>query len=481
MILTDERPIVVGIGEAVLDCYQDGTNRKELGGAPLIFAYHAAKSHCRGVIISAIKNDADGYRIKTQVEKKGVIGIFNTVDNKPSGTVAVNNEKPDDPKYNIDINAAWSEITYPQKLEDIKGLEEFEELEDLAKKIKAVYFGTLASFCGEHPTGTSKQAIETFLSLVPEECWKIFDMNLRRNPNEEGIYNHNLFEERLINEYIRECNILKANEEELKYLCEINDIKKKTKGSDTIGKKLMDHFSNIKILILTKGKKGSTVFWRNEKDKKDDKDNNMIFSQSIHISVKRKHTVGAGDAMVGAFIGELLNGRSESEAHLIAARRSVMVCKEDNSMPEISGKDFFFSYSKNDIEVVDLFYNKFIYSNEYTVFKDLPNIKPGSNLGNVIADAIDNCQVFVYFSSENASKSQNVKWEIDKATNAKKTIIIIKLDNSEYPEGLQKYLEPIRYLSFEWYLQTKYLKLDVDRNLNDDYNEIIDFYKNRPI
>ena len=56
MPLTDERPIVIGIGEALFDCFKDNTNsqddtnkREELGVAPLIFTYHAAKSHCKGV------------------------------------------------------------------------------------------------------------------------------------------------------------------------------------------------------------------------------------------------------------------------------------------------------------------------------------------------------------------------------------------------------------------------------------------------
>lgn len=465
MELKDERPIVVGIGEALFDCFQNvDTNTKEeiaLGGAPLIFAYHAAKSHCRGVIISAVGKDGIGSYLKKQVTKKGVTPVFNTVDDKNTGLVNVNNDDPNNPLYSIKKDSAWTEI----KLSD-------DDLKKWAGEAAAVYFGSLASHCGE----TSKTTIENFLKTVPKDCYKIFDVNLRCNQDE--------YNEDMIREYVNECNVLKANEDEIIYVGRIygivekeSDKKENKEDSYTIGKKLMEQYcSNIEILILTKGEKGSTVFWK-DGDKENAK---TIYSQSIHISVEPKETVGAGDAMAGAFIGELLNGRTKSEAHLFAALRADLVCKE-GSMPQIKGTDFFFSYSKKDKEVVDMFYNKFIDSKEYTVFKDTPDIKPGKKLGNVIGEAIENCQVLIYFSSENANKSPNVIWEIKKAILTKKDIIVIKLDDSQYSEEVRQDLETIKYLRFDWYKRTKYLKLSIRRNLDDNYNEIIDIYKARPI
>lgn len=456
-MIKDERPIVVGIGEALLDCFKNGT--QELGGAPLIFAYHAAKSHCRGVIISAIGNDGNGSFLKEQVAKKGVTPVFNIVDDKHTGLVKVNNDDPNNPLYTIDKDSAWTEIQLSDK-----------DLKKWAEKADAVYFGSLASHYGEN---TSRTTIENFLKAVPKKCYKIFDVNLRCDQNE--------YNEDMIRDYVKECNVLKANEEEIVYVGRIygiggNEIGEKgdKEDGDAIGKKLMEQCSNIKILILTKGKKGSTVFWKKKENEKG------IFSQSIHISVEPNETIGAGDAMVGAFIGELLNRRTESEAHLIAALRADLVCKE-GSMPKIIGTDFFFSYSKKDKEVVDMFYSKFIESKEYTVFKDTPDIKPGKKLGNVIGEAIENCQVLIYFSSENANKSRNVLWEIKKAIVKGKDIIVIKLDDSDYPKAVCQYLEPIKYLRFDWYKQTEYLKLSIRRNLDDNYKEIIDIYKSRPI
>ncbi len=452
-MIKDERPIVVGIGEAVLDCYQDGTNRKELGGAPLIFAYHAAKTHCRGVMVSALgKNGSDkiddiGNDIKKEVEKQGVSLVYNTVRDKPSGTVDVilKSNDPDKPEYYIEPDAAWSGIKYTNKLKELE------------KEVKAVYFGTLASSCG----GTSKDTIDKFLKAVsegrvikaiiksgalnkdPNVLLKIFDVNLRRDKKRKKRYS-----EGLIADYIGQCNVLKVNEKELKYLCGVAGIKKE--ANDKTGEKLMNLYPNVEILVLTKGKKGSTVFWR-------DDNTHEISSQSIHIRLKPKNTVGAGDAMVGAFVGELLNGKSISDSYYAAVLRSDMVCtnKDKNSMPKFTTTDFFFSYANVDFGIVDFFYNKFK-NNGLDVWMDKYCRKAGEEYEMDIENAVKNRRVFVYFSSEAANKSKNVKKELYWARDSyeqdnDKKIVIIKLDDSPYPEELRGFLESFHYTRFRFY------------------------------
>lgn len=455
MILTDKRPIVVGIGEALLDCYDDGKNRKELGGAPLIFAYHAAKTHCRSVIISAIGNDDRGNYIKEQVIQKGVTPILNIIDEKPTGLVDVKGYDTNNPQYYIHKDAAWTEIQVSD-----------DEIEEWAQMTAAVYFGSLAGSLGE----TSKDTIHKYLEKVPKGCWKIFDVNLRYDPGTEEPLNN----KDLIFNYIKEeCNVLKVDEGEIEYVGKLFEItetncERKKPDSDILGNSLMDNCSNIKILILTKGEKGSTVFWRDEKDEK------MILSQSIHISVDLKNTVGAGDAMVGAFIGELLDGNTVLQAHLLAAQRADMVCKDEQrrSMPDILGKDFFFSYSKEDSVVVDFFYHKFT-NNGRTVFKDKPDIIPGKKFGNVIAEAIDNCRSVVYFSSKTANKSPNVLFEITTAITKEKEIIIIRLDESRYHKKVRTDLEPIQYERFNLYKNLHDNSYDMFYELDKVYNRIM--------
>ena len=52
-----EKKYVVGIGEALLDVFPVANSKKvvkKLGGAPVIFAYHAAQSGWDGMVVSAV-------------------------------------------------------------------------------------------------------------------------------------------------------------------------------------------------------------------------------------------------------------------------------------------------------------------------------------------------------------------------------------------------------------------------------------------
>lgn len=426
----DERPIVVGIGEVVIDHYSSD-NSEKLGGAPLIFAYHAAKTHCKGVIISAVGKD-DGNSIEDKAIKKGVIPVFNTVD-KPSGIVDVKGD-PNKPEYDIKPNRAWTEIKCTEENEKC--------LNEVSKEAKAVYFGTLASSCG----GSSKDTIDKFIEDVSKGkttqdiikdgfldkynnvLLKIYDVNLRQD--EIGKERISPEQSLVIIDHIKKCNVLKVNKKELEVLLEIAKIKEN--DSDKAGETIMNKYSNLEILILTKREEGSIIFWR-------DKNMKGIFCQSIRIRLKLEHNVGAGDAMVGAFIGELLNGESIPYAYTKAVQRANMVCrdKERNSMPEIPGKDFFFSYADEDRDIVSLFEKEFV-DKGITVWRDKSSRNLLDNsLWNDIFDAIERCKVFVYFSSKNANESPNVKQEIEKAKQCKKKTLIIKLDESSIDQDWQ--------------------------------------------
>ena len=131
---------VVGIGEALLDCFVDNETKLEtrkLGGTPTIFAYHAAQSGWDGMVISAIGDDNEGKEIKEEIEKHGLESCLETIKDKHSNVVTVNYKNGDrnNPEYTINKDSTWAEIPYSDNLSDI------------AHNTKAVYFGTLASYC----------------------------------------------------------------------------------------------------------------------------------------------------------------------------------------------------------------------------------------------------------------------------------------------------------------------------------------------
>lgn len=420
-ILDNTEKYVVGIGEALIDCFPDGTRR--LGGAPLIFAYHAGKTCGNAVIVSAIGDDDNGSIIRKGVKKLDVsVDYLFTKENIDSGTVEVNDSNPNDPQYNIKTNSAWSFIK-----EDYEG-----QLDALAKKTAAVYFGVLASFCGY----TSRDTIDKFLDAVPDDCWRVFDVNLRHNPIENGKYTRALYTEELVKQYIAKCNVLKVNKEELEYVCGICGI-----NSDLSNKKkaetIMTLHQKVKILMLTLGEEGSYVFWRSDESSK-------INSQVYGLSVEEPLAVGAGDALAGAFIGEILKKEVGSidyaHAHREAVKRAAKVCEAKNSMPPIMKSDIFVSYSRQDENIVIQFC-KLFNAKKITVWRDKEKILYGERFDKKIQEAIRNCKVVVFFSSNFANDSVFVEQEITYANQKNKTIVTIRLDDSEFNNQIESFLD----------------------------------------
>lgn len=420
-ILDNTKKYVVGIGEALIDCFPDGTRR--LGGAPLIFAYHAGKTCGNAVIVSAIGNDNNGEIIRKGVKKLDVsVDYLFTNENMRSGTVEVNDSNPNDPQYNIRTDTAWSYI------KDDEG-----KLDILAKQTAAVYFGVLASFCGN----TSQNTIDRFLDAVPDDCWKIFDVNLRHNPIENGKYTEALYSEKLVKQYVEKCNILKVNKEEFEYVCGIyginSDLSNKKKA-ETIMERYKD---SMKILMLTLGEEGSYVFWRSN-------ENSKINSQVYGLSVEEPLAVGAGDALAGAFIGEILKKEEDSidyaQAHREAVKRAAKVCEAKNSMPPIMKSDIFVSYSRQDENIVVQFC-KLFNAKKITVWRDKEKILYGERFDKKIQEAIRNCKVVVFFSSNFANDSKYVEQEIMYANQKNKTIVTIKLDDCDFNDQIESLLD----------------------------------------
>ena len=117
-------------------------------------------------------------------------------------------------------------------------------LEELAKRTRAVCFGSLAQ-----RSVVSRETINKFLDAMPDDGdqLRIFDINLRQ---------HFYTQEILCNSMER-CNILKINDEELEIVSQMfgyPDIDVQNKCWILLAK------YNLKMLILTCGVNGSYVF-----------------------------------------------------------------------------------------------------------------------------------------------------------------------------------------------------------------------------
>ena len=281
--------IVVGMGEALWDVLPEG---KKIGGAPANFAYHVSQFGLPSCVVSAIGDDALGKEIIENFTSKGLDQLIAEVP-YPTGTVQVEIDQTGIPLYDIKENVAWDNIPYT------------EHLDALAKRTKAVCFGSLAQ-----RNVVSRETINHFLDTMPkdDDSLIVFDVNLR-----QGFYN-----KEILCKSMQNCNILKINDEEL--ITESRMI-----GYPGIGRQdkcwiLLGKY-NLKMLILTCGINGSYVFTPG----------NVSFQPTPKVEVT--DTVGAGDSFTAAFIASILKGKSVTEAHTIAVKTSAFVCTQKGAMP----------------------------------------------------------------------------------------------------------------------------------------------------
>ena len=278
---------VIGIGEALWDMLPEG---KKLGGAPANFAYHASQFGLEGLAVSAIGQDKLGEEIVEALEEHHLPYHLDRVE-YPTGTVQVSLDSRGVPQYEIKTGVAWDNIPYTK------------ELADLAKQCQAVCFGSLAQ-----RSPVSRESIGLFLDAVPEDCLKVFDINLRQD----------FYTKEVLDASFRSCDILKINDEELVVMARLFNLP--GLALEEKCRYLIKEYQ-LKMLILTCGVNGSYVFY----------EGGMSFLDTPKVQVA--DTVGAGDSFTGAFVGSLLTGKPVTEAHETAVKISAFVCTQSGAMP----------------------------------------------------------------------------------------------------------------------------------------------------
>ncbi len=283
------KKIVVGIGEVLWDIFPD---KIKLGGAPANFAFHSSEMGLNGFVISTIGSDVHGDKILSELQSKSLNHIIEKVS-YPTGTVLVKVDKDGVPEYEICENVAWDNIPFTY------------EMEELAKRTDAVCFGSLAQ-----RSPISRETINRFIDAVPTHAFKIFDVNLRQH----------FYTKQIIEDSLHKSNVLKINESEKEILSSMFEYVESDELSFIT--KLMDNYQ-LKIVILTNGDKGSSVF-TNEKH---------FYCETLKVEVI--DTVGAGDSFTAAFISSLLSGETIEKSHQFAVNVSAFVCTQLGAMAKL--------------------------------------------------------------------------------------------------------------------------------------------------
>ena len=287
----NKKRYVVGLGEVLWDVLPEG---KKLGGAPANFAYHAGQflGSDNTIAISALGEDQLAEETIEALREHKLNDLLPRVP-YPTGTVQVTLAEGGIPTYDIKENVAWDNIPFD------------DDIAAIAANCRAVCFGSLAQ-----RNVVSRTTIQKFLDATPEDCVKIFDINLRQQ----------FYTKEIIQESIRRCNILKINDEELVLIGRMFGYP----GLDIENKCwLILGKYNLDMLVLTCGTNGSYVFTPG----------NVSFQETPKVTVA--DTVGAGDSFTGSFVGSILGGKSVAEAHRTAVRVSAFVCTQNGAMPVV--------------------------------------------------------------------------------------------------------------------------------------------------
>lgn len=283
-----ENGMIVGMGEALWDVLPEG---KKIGGAPANFAYNVSQFGLPSCVVSAVGDDPLGHEIIENFTEKELNLLIAEVP-YPTGVVNVEIDAAGVPQYDIKENVAWDNIPYT------------EELRDVARRTRAVCFGSLAQ-----RNIVSRETVNAFLDDMPKDdgTLVVFDVNLRQS----------FYTPEILCNSMKRCNILKINDEELVTVSRMfgyPGIDLQDKCWILLGK------YNLKMLILTCGINGSYVFTPG----------NVSFQPTPKVDVA--DTVGAGDSFTAAFIAGIIKGLPVTEAHSLAVRTSAYVCTCQGAM-----------------------------------------------------------------------------------------------------------------------------------------------------
>ncbi len=279
---------ITGIGEILWDMLPGG---RQLGGAPANFACHARQLGYNAGIISAVGRDMEGKDILESILNSG-IKSFIAINDRPTGTVSVSLDESGVPVYTIHENVAWDRIP------------EMPDAREWVEQCEAFCFGTLAQ-----RSEISRNTIHNLLSIVPDNCLKVFDINLRQH----------FYSKEVIESSLTMANVLKINDDEIGIIGEMFGLGDK---EEIIAEKALRKF-RLEFLALTKGSKGSWMF--------------STFDSSYLPTPKVKiaDTVGAGDSFTAAMIAGILSGKKLAEVHQLAIDVSAFVCTQAGATPEL--------------------------------------------------------------------------------------------------------------------------------------------------
>jgi fructokinase len=301
---------VAGVGEILMDVFEDGTST--LGGAPFNATFHvhqllSASGLGKGVMVSAVGRDQWGEFMRSSVAAAAISEDYIAIDPlHPSGTASVF-ERPGDAGFEIRKDVAWDY------------LECMPAIEQLARRSTAVIFGSLAQ-----RSPKSRDTIQRFVSQV-DGC-KFYDVNLRRNTT-DGVASYS---EEILRKSCALASIVKMNCEELEEVATlfgffVDGSVSHEERTWLLMNCLYEEYS-LRAVIVTRGPKGALLL---------SGDKRLALPDS-RLPQDEINPVGAGDAFSAGLLYGIVQGLTLEASLQLADMMSTWVVQHVSATPPLS-------------------------------------------------------------------------------------------------------------------------------------------------
>jgi len=266
-----------------------------VGGAPLNVCYHLSKMGLDSQIISMVGSDEPGRKLLKEIEALGLrtdnIGIHPTA---PTSSVYVRIHSDNRVGYDIVENVAWDDIPLTDSLLSLVGQSD------------ALVYGSLAA---RNPVSR-----QTLLNLVEKSRFNVMDINLRGD----------FYTWESVFELVECSDLLKINDDEVRIMGEWLGVEARPRS---VSRAIFEKFDRMTSVIVTKGSRGATYYDRRGRVK--------VSAREVVV----KNTVGSGDAFLGGFLAERLQGRPVSQAMDTAVSLSAFVAQHEGACPPYTLED----------------------------------------------------------------------------------------------------------------------------------------------
>lgn len=281
-----KKPQIMGIGELVWDMLPAG---RQLGGAPVNFAYWCGQLGAQAYPVSAVGDDDLGREALDRLAAAGLdLGCVQR-NGQPTGRVEVTLRGAGIPEYDIVEHVAWD------------ALEADESVLASAARADAVCWGSLAQ-----RSAASREAIAAMVDATRKECLRVFDINIRRP----------WYDRDIVLASLERADVLKLNEEELPLVAGML-------GLETTDIAQIVRRCALRYVVYTAGADRSEIHGPEG-----------LLSCIPTPRVEVVDTVGAGDSFTAAFVTSLLQGESLAASHRKAVDTAARVCTQHGAIPD---------------------------------------------------------------------------------------------------------------------------------------------------